>query len=275
MRKRKVFQYLPGTITLMIFMFLIFAFSSCITNKYVEYLRDEDKSKELKTYPAAFYSDYKIKPNDELYIQVNSLDEAATSIFANSANSQFNTTGSLQPYGASLISHSVDKEGYVLLPVIGRIYVKDKTLQQVGDILKDSLINVLNQPIVTVKLVNRFISVLGEVRNPGHFSFSQDRLTIFDAIGLAGDITEYGNRNEVLLLRNENEKNICVNIDLTKNDILMSDYLYLRPNDIIYIKPLKRKYWGMKEFRYDVLLSSISIILSSISTAALLYSVFK
>ena len=122
----------------------------------------------------------------------------------------------MSPYGASLMSYSIDKDGYLLLPVIGNIFVKDKTLSQVSIILRDSLNHVLNQPIVSVKLVNRYVSVLGEVRNPGHFPYSQEKLSIFDAIGLAGDITDYGNRNKVILVRNENGENIRINLDLTK-----------------------------------------------------------
>src|SRR5664279_2601541 len=87
--------------------------------------------------------------------------------------------GSLSPYGASLISYSVDKEGYLVLPVIGKILVKDKTIQEVSLLLKDSLNHILNQPIVSVKLVNRYISVLGEVRSPGHFAYSQEKITIY------------------------------------------------------------------------------------------------
>jgi polysaccharide export outer membrane protein len=132
--------------------------------------------------------------------------------------------------------------------------------------LKDSLSSILNQPIVTVKLVNRYISVLGEVRIPGHFPYSQEKLTIFDALGLAGDITEYGDRSEVILTRNEDGRNFRIVLNLTKSGIIASEYYYLRPNDLIYVKPLSKKFWGMKEFPF-------SIILSTISTALLIYSV--
>jgi polysaccharide export outer membrane protein len=134
--------------------------------------------------------------------------------------------------------------------------------------LKDSLTNVLSQPLVTVKLVNRYVSVLGEVRNPGHFPYSQDKLTIYDAIGLAGDITDYGNREEVILARNENGKNIRINVNLNKSDMLASTYLYIRPNDIVYIKPLRKKFWNLRQFPYNV-------VLGTITTALLIYTVIQ
>jgi polysaccharide export outer membrane protein len=224
-------------------------------------------NKAAKAFSEAEIADYRLKPNDELYIQISSLDDATTNVFSGSSQ-QFLTTGTMQPFGASLLSYTVDKEGSVLLPVIGKIMVKDKTISQVSEMLKVSLTNILSQPIVSVKLVNRFVSVLGEVNKPGHYSYTQDKLTVFDAIGLAGDVDDYGNRKEVVLLRNENGKNLRINIDLTKSDILTSEYYYVRPNDIVYIMPLRKKFWGLKEFPY-------SIIISSITAAILLYSVTK
>jgi polysaccharide export outer membrane protein len=174
----------------------------------------------------------------------------------------------VEPYGASLLSYAVDKEGYLFLPLIGKILVKDKTISEVSVLIKESLNHILNQPIVLVKLVNRYVSVLGEVKNPGHFAYSQDKLTIYDALGLAGDITDYGNRNKVILIRNVNGENIRVNVNITKSDILASDYYNLRPNDIVYVKPLRNKFWGMRQFPFEILFSAMT-------TALLFYSIFK
>ncbi len=243
----------------------IFILSSCVSQREVEYA--SDRNKDIKTFKEADFSDYRLKPNDELYIQINSLDEAAANVFANSKQDIYNI-GSIQPYGASLLSYTVDKDGYLLLPVIGKIMVKDKTTEEVSSLLKDSLTHILNQPLVTVKLVNRYVSVLGEVKNPGHFAYAQDKLTIYDALGLAGDITDYGNRSKVILIRNINGENMRINIDITKSEILTSDYYNLRPNDIVYVKPLRKKFWGMRQFRFDILFSAMT-------TGLLFYSIFK
>ena len=116
--------------------------------------------------------------------------------------------------------------------------------------------------------MNRYISVLGDVRSPGHFPYAQEKLTIYDALGLAGDITEYGNRSEVILARNEDGKNMRIVLNLTKSNILASNYYYMKPNDIVYVKPLRKKFWGMREFPFQ-------IILTTISTALLIYTVVK
>lgn len=252
-------------ISLIVFFILLILLSSCVAQRQVEYLQNKDKN--VKTFNEGAFPDYKLKPNDELYIQINSFDDEAANVFSNSRQQSF-YMGSIQPYGASLLSYSVNKEGYLLLPVIGKILVKDKTLSDVSSILKDSLNHVLNQPIVSVKLVNRFVSVLGEVLNPGHFAYAQDKLSIYDAVGLAGDITDYGNRDDVILVRNENGENKRISINLSKSDILASDYYYLRPNDIVYVKPLRKKFWGMRQFPF-------SILFSTITTGLLIYNITK
>jgi polysaccharide biosynthesis/export protein len=239
--------------------------TSCVTQRELEYM--QDKNKDIRSFKEASLPDYRLKPNDELYIQVSSFDEAAAGIFANSKENAY-YVGTIQPYGASLLSYPVDKSGYLNLPVIGRILVEDKTVAEVSAVLKDSLNHVLNQPVVSVKLVNRFVSVLGEVKNPGHYTYSQDKLSIYDALGLAGDITVYGNREQVILVRNENGENKRINVNLNKSDILAADYYILRPNDIVYVKPMRKRFWGMDQFPYAVLLSTIT-------TALLIYEVLQ
>ena len=238
--------------------------SSCVTHRDLAYLQDKNKS--IKAFKEVELADYKLKPNDELYIQISSLDEAAANVF--SKGGQDPNIVYATPYGASLLSYQIDKEGYLYLPLIGKILVKDKTISEVNIILKDSLSHILNQPLVSVKLVNRYVSVLGEVKNPGHFTYSQDKFNIYDAIGLAGDITDYGNRSKVILVRNENGENIQISVDLQKSEILNSGYYYLRPNDIVYVVPLRKKFWGFNQFPF-------SLLLSAITTGLLIYTIVK
>ena len=263
-KSNPLFERLPENINALVLIFFLGLLTSCVTQREVEYLQDSNKN--IKSFKEAELPEYKLKPDDELYIQITSLDEAAANVFSNAGQGMY--MGSLSPYGASLISYSVDKEGYLVLPVIGKILVKDKTIQEVSLLLKDSLNHILNQPIVSVKLVNRYVSVLGEVKSPGHFPYSQEKITIYDALGLAGDITDYGNRNEVILIRNVDGVNNRINIDLTSSQVLTSDYFNLRPNDIVYVKPLRNKFWGMREFPF-------SILFSSLTTGLLIYQIFK
>ena len=258
-----------GTFSLITLGIIVF-FASCVSQRNVEYLRESSNAQRgVTTFNDADISDYKLKPNDELYIQIRSLDDPTTNIFQQLGVQQNGgSSGYIQPYGASLMSYMVDREGYVQLPVLGNIYVESKSIPEVSTILQDSLNHILSKPTVTVKLVNRYVSVLGEVRTPGHYTYSQEKLTIFDALGLAGDITDYGDRSSVILARNENGKNLRIDIDLTSSTLMTSEYYYIRPNDMVYVKPMRKKFWGMRQFPF-------SILLSSISTAVLLYTVFK
>lgn len=248
----------PGILVLI---FTICIFTSCVTQRRVEYIQDINK--DVKSFQESQVPDYKLKPNDELYITVNSLDEPTATVFANTTRQE-----ALNPYSASLLSYSIDKDGYLHLPVIGNIFAKDRTIPEVSLILRDSLSHILNQPIVSVKLVNRLVTVLGEVRTPGHYTYSQEKLSIFDAIGLAGDITDYGDRGDVIIVRNENGQNIRANVDLTGSTLLASESYYLRPNDIVYVKPLRNKFWGMRQFPFE-------IFFSSITAGLLIYSIFR
>jgi len=239
--------------------------SSCISQKNLEYLQDDNMN--VKAFDEADFPEYRLKPNDELYIQISSLDDEAAGVFSNSKD-QIYYVGTMQPYGASMLSYAINKDGFLSLPVIGCIHVQDKTLSEVTGVITDSLSHILNQPVVSVKLVNRYVSALGEVKFPGQFPYGQDKLSIYDALALAGDITIYGNRNEVILVRNENGENYRVNVDLNSSDILASDYYHIRPNDMIYVKPLKKRFWGLDQFPY-------AVILSTITTVLLIFSVIK
>lgn len=254
-----------GTFPILILNVLLL-FSSCVTQRDLEYLRVKDKNEEVfSTYDDAKIPDYKLKANDELYIQIKSLDDASTNVFQQGQN---NYGYNIDPYSASLKSFTIDKSGYIQLPVIGNVLVEDRSVPEVMHILQDSLNHILSKPTVTVKLVNRYVSVFGEVKNPGHFPYAQERLTMYDALSLAGDINVYGDRNEVILARNENGKNLRVSIDLTSSEIMASEYYYIRPNDMVYVKPMRKRFWGFSEFPWNILLGSIT-------TGVLMYSVVK
>jgi len=133
--------------------------SGCVTQREVEYMQKTERTP--KSFTEAEILDYKLKPFDELYIKVNSLDDPSANVFSTASGQTSTTPDNISPYGASLISYAINRDGYLQLPLIGNIYVKDKTLSTVRLLLTDSLSHILSQPIVTVKLVNRYISVLG------------------------------------------------------------------------------------------------------------------
>ncbi|WP_082326515.1 polysaccharide biosynthesis/export family protein [Sunxiuqinia dokdonensis] len=240
--------------------------SSCLTQRNVEYLQNDSNS--VRSFKDASSDDYTLRPKDELYIQISSLDDPSVSVFTTPAIQQSMSASTIQPYGAAMNSYRIDIAGNLSIPVVGVIPAAGKTISEVSAMITESLTQMLNRPTVSVKLVNRYVSVLGEVKNPGCYAYSQERLTIFDALGLAGDMTDFGNRCEVLLTRNQDGVNRLVPLDLTATDILESEYYYICPNDILYVKPLTKKLWLIGQINYTV-------ILSTITTGLFFYSVLK
>ena len=228
-------------------------FSSCVTHKDLVYMQGIDQP--IHTYDDIDLPDYQLKPKDELFIQITSLDDESTNVFK--MGEQRNTLN-LTPYSASLLSYQISKEGNLHFPVIGNMNVVGKTTNEVRMMIQDSLEFVLSKPTVMVKLTNQYVTILGEVRAPGHYAFTEEKLTIYEALGFAGDITDFGNRTKVSITRNENDVNKIVTLDLTDPGIVSSEYSYIRPKDVIYVKPLKKKFWDMNTFPYGILIAAIS-----------------
>lgn len=253
---------------LLFLLLLIVLFGSCVPQKKIRYL--QSLAKEDTTSKSFVYSpvpDYKVQVGDNLYIKIQSFDDKTYRFFnpdAGNTNSN-NMTNEASIY---LNSYVVDRQGNISLPFIGAIYVKDHTL----DVVKESIQNVIDQYLkettVVVKMVSFKITMLGEVKVPGNYPIYQDRVNIFEAIARAGDLTNFANRNRVVLIRNGEKGALLHRIDLTKDDILSSDYFFLQPNDIVYVEPLRGKQFAFADFPY-------AILLSTISTSILIMQYFK
>lgn len=231
---------------------------SCIPQRKIEYLQnpvDLESKYSLMQFEAN-----KIQTNDQLLIIVSSFDEVMFNFVEDQnrgANSTFSTELSL-----SSISYSVDDSGYIYYPVIGKFMVKGLTMQEASEQLKIKLSTYFDQPNVIIKLAYNKITILGAVNDPGYHTYSKDRITIFDALGLAGDVTLHGNLKEVYLIRNLDEDIVKTKVDLTSDNILLSEYYYLRPNDFLYVKPRSTAKWRDMS-------TPVSLFLSSITTAIL------
>jgi polysaccharide export outer membrane protein len=135
--------------------------------------------------------------------------------------------------------YSIDELGQITLPILGDIAVKDLTVTEVQDLIQERTNKFLNNATVIVKLISFKITVLGEVKCPGYKYIYNNQATFSEGLGLAGDLTENGNRERIKLIRQVPTGNEVVMIDLTNPNILKSKYYYLMPNDVIYVEPLK------------------------------------
>ncbi|MFH1296952.1 MAG: polysaccharide biosynthesis/export family protein [Bacteroidota bacterium] len=245
---------------------ILLIFASCVPQKRIKYLQTLQEQDATNAYVNKRPLDYKIQANDNLYIRIFSLDEK-TYLFFNMVSSsnyqQYTSDASIY-----LNSYTVDKDGYIDFPIVGKVLVKDLTVEQVKEVLQMNVDEYLTETMVIVKMVNFKITILGEVRGPGVLTIYQDEINIFEAIAMAGDLTDYANRKKIALVRQTTDGSKVVYLDLNKADIMSSEYFYMMPNDIIYASPLGIKQWGFAAFPY-------ALVFSAISTALLLINYFK
>lgn len=242
--------------------------SSCVPQKKIKYLQ-KVQAKDTTSFTANLRNtDYKIQAKDNLYIRVFALDEKAFLFFNKQSG-----TGSYNDFANDasiyLNSYSVNSEGNIDFPIVGKVYVRDLTVMQVKTILQQLIGEYLKETTVVVKMVNFRVTMVGEVMRPGEFTIYKDDLNVFEAISLAGDMTEFANRGRVALIRQVKGGSQVHYLDLTSDKILSSEFYYLHPNDIVYISPLGYKRWGLgSTFPW-------AIVLSSVTTALLLINYIK
>lgn len=240
-----------------------FAIISCVPQKKFVYFQSKGNLKEYD-YATQNKKSIRIEPFDILYINLSSLDQAGYN-FLDDKNVNSN---SISEVSLAIFGYTVDELGYVNIPLIGKIKLIGLTIDEAATVIGSTAKNHLNNPIVTVRFINNTVTVLGEVQRPGSHTYAKGQLNIFSAIGLSGDITEYGNKRKVTIIREKGSVLHKYYVDLTQDDILKSDYYYLKPNDIVYIEPLKIRRFGMKEYPF-------ALIVSAITAALLILNFFK
>lgn len=245
---------------------LLVAFSSCTTHKQLTYLQNVDSLPSGTVYYKQPV-EYRIQNEDILYIRVISLnDEINTMIntFSTQTNmNQFQNEISLYLYG-----YSVNDSGYVDVPYIGNVKVLGLTLEEAKQTIKEKVDMSVRNATVIVKLVSFKFSVLGEVQRPGVYKNYNNQLTILEALSMAGDITDYGNRFEVLVVRPTKDDTKTYRVDLTDKSLLSSEAFFLLPNDVVYVQPIKSK-----SFRINI--PTMTLALTTISTLILVLSFIK
>ncbi len=209
---------------------IVFVLSSCLSQKDLVYVRNIDVNEKYIAKDLNKSKDLIIDTGDQLSITVDGVDRESIRPF----NIQ-------QDVSASIRSYLVDSNGDITFPVVGKIRVRGLTKAQISKVIDEKLAPFLKNPTITVQLENFQISVLGEVNRPGKYASQNDRITIFEALSMAGDITLYGKKRNVLVTRELNGKIEFARLDLTSPDIFKSDYYFLKQNDVIYIEPNKMR----------------------------------
>ena len=248
---------------------LAVVFASCVPQKKMLYLKDAEMVAEnlSKEYVNDRTVDYKLQPGDHLFIRfINTIDERSAASLTGETNVRTNYMSS----EASIYLHSytLDEEGYIELPLTGKIQLKNLTVDQAKDKMQMELDKFVNQTTLIVKLSNFNLTVLGEVTRPGMYKVYQSQINLFEAMAMAGNMTNFAKKNDVKIIRQTDHGSEIVTVDMGQADILSSPYYYLKPNDIIYVEPLKIKQWGFTTFPY-------STVFSIVTLGVTLYSIFK
>jgi len=241
------------------------AFSSCETTKNVPYFKDIPLDEQSVLDKSSVFKEPIIQSDDIMSVSIFTTDPT-TSMIVNQAGSQAINSSSMQsslsatPANAGFL---VDKNGEIDISVVGKIKIAGLTTFQAKDLIRDRASIVFQKPNVQVRFANFKITILGEVARPASYVIPNERVNILDALGLAGDLTIFGKRENVLLIRDANGKKEVARLNLNSSDIFKSPYYYLRQNDVLYVEPNKGKAASLNQARtqtFAVIGSALSVL---------------
>jgi polysaccharide export outer membrane protein len=245
---------------------LAVVFASCVPQKKMLYLKNAEMAAEniSKEYVNDRSIDYKLQPGDNLYIHVvNTIDERSAASINGDVRGYLSSDANIY-----LQTTTIDKDGCVEMPLVGKIEVKNLTVDEAKNKLQTAINTYINGSMLVVKLASFNVTLLGEVSRPGMYKVYQSQINLFEAMSLAGNMTNFAKKSEVKIIRQTDNGSEIVTVDMGQADILSSPYYYLKPNDIIYVEPLKIKQWGFTTFPY-------STVFSIVTLGVTLYSIFS
>ncbi|GAO31088.1 polysaccharide biosynthesis/export family protein [Geofilum rubicundum] len=248
--------------TSLLLIFLVIIFNGCIPQKETVYFQDLDDRRgyenpygELETITEF----YLLKPNDALSIRVTTSNPKLSEFFNMGMGNQSNAATSQSP----LYTYPIDDHYNIDFPFVGLINLENCTRKEATERIKLALLPFVSDAQVTVRLANPSFIALGETNSRGRISMGKEQVTIYEAIALAGDVRPFGKKKQVKIIRPTKDGSETFHVDLTDNNLLNSDRYYIYPNDIIYIRPMKAKTWGIGEsFSFGILTSAIAMYLT-------------
>ena len=214
--------------------------SGCYYNRRLVYLEDDKFSPYKPTLVENKRGTYKLQPSDIISVQIKGpTDPTVTSQF----NLNPQTQGSMfaSPANFFMDGYTINPEGKITIPVIGEISVKDLTIEQVQETIQKAADKYLTKATVIVKLTSFKVTVLGEVKNPGYYYVFNSQATILEGLGMAGDLTPVGNRQNIKLIRPTPGGSEVVILNLNDAGLLKSPYFYMMPGDVVYVAPLRAR----------------------------------
>jgi len=262
--------YQSNKILLLVLLIGSFLLTSCGSTKNVPYFKDVSLEDQSNLSNTAVFKDPTIQPNDIISISVFTIDPI-TSMVVNQVGSQaINANNSLAAQTATLPTTGflVDKDGEVSLSVIGKVKIAGLTTFEARKLITEKAAIVFKDPNVQVGYANFKITVLGEVLRPAAYTIPNEKVSVLDALGLAGDMTVYGKRENVLLIRDVNGEKQFARLNLNSKELFTSPYFYLKQNDVLYIEPNKGKAASLNAARTQTLAiigTALTVLITLIS----------
>ncbi|RQO73419.1 sugar transporter [Pedobacter sp. KBW01] len=230
--------------------------TGCAPRRDLVYFSNLAKQTSEEKLPA---QEVKIQQNDLLSVSINSLNQESNVLFA------VNTKVPSAENNYKVEGYRVSKDGMINLPVVGNVKLEGLTIEQAQTTISRELDKYVKKPVVDIQLVNFKVTVIGEVNRPSNFTVQGDNINLLQALGLAGDMTVYGKRDNVLVIREQNGQRVMKRLNLNNQDVMNSPFFFLKQNDIVYVEPDKSK-----ASEYSTNTRVMPLVIASISAVAVL-----
>lgn len=252
----------------LVFIIITSCFSACVSTKEIGYFHDIPDSTKLNYLKLSNYVSPVIHPDDVLSVTIQTTDATATT----AVNALNNSSSSAATMGTDMTGYVVDSLGNIQIPVLGKIKVSNLTLAQARDIIDRKAKLYFVDPIIIVKNKSFKVTILGEVAKPGTFYITTPKANIIDLLSLAGDLNNYAKKDNILLLRKNDDNTLSsIRINLTNSNIIKSPYFYLQSNDVIYVEPNKIKAMSASDAVVSHNLTFISLGITVLTTLLLVF----
>jgi polysaccharide export outer membrane protein len=258
----------PKAVIKLLFLAGAFFISSCVGTKNVTYFQNLSSANKSIMESVATFTEPVIQADDILQISINTIDPQSSAVVNQAASVVGSGLAANSPREQPINGYLVDKNGQVELSLIGLVKVAGLTTFQAKELIRTEASKNLKNPNVVVRFSNFKVSILGEVNRPAAYTLPNEKVTVLDALSLAGDLTIFGKRENVLVIRDNNGKKEFGRLNLNSTDTFTSPYYYLRQNDVVYVEPIKARVTSVNAATR----TTIAVAISAISTIVLIFT---
>ncbi len=245
----------------LIFLLVLTGLTSCVSKRNTHFFRDLEDKVALDGVKSP-EEDYKIKSNDNLYVSVKTINPEVNAMFSSGeGGAGVQTNQYTSQVGQHIYGYQVDSHGEITLPIIGSVYVAERTLKEAKEEIGRRAEEYLKDADIQVRLLNFKVSVLGEVNSPGVYYNYNNTLTILEAIGMAKGASDFAKIKDVIVLRQKGDKIIPYEISLTDSEVLTSDAYYLQSNDVVLVRPQQLKNVKLNASYYTIFTGALTTII--------------